>query len=471
MAPKFGTSGLRGLVAELTDALVADHVRAFLAACPAGSGLWVGRDLRPSSPALARVVLEAARGMGVATVDCGDVPTPALALSAMAAGAAAVMVTGSHIPSDRNGLKFYRPDGEITKEDEAAILAALGSAPAGRQGAAPRACTTAGTGWVARYTSAFGPQALAGLRIGVWSHSAVSRDLLLAAMAGLGAEAVELGRSETFIPVDTEAVSPGARAQFAAWAAQHRCDALVSTDGDGDRPLLADATGRLVPGDVLGQITAAALGAEVVVTPVSSNTGAEAGGRFARVIRTRIGSPFVIAGMKQAGRERAGGRIAGYEANGGFLLGFTAQGPAGPLPPLATRDSLLPLVAVLSRARAAGGLAPLVAAEPPRFTAADRLEDIPVETARALLAGFDADPARLASFLAALDESLAATDRTDGLRLTLASGRILHMRPSGNAPELRLYAEAENPEQAEAALARGLDLLGRLLADGTGGGG
>jgi phosphomannomutase len=48
----------------------------------------------------------------------------------MHAGAAAVMITGSHIPVDRNGLKFYLRDGEISKADEAAILAALGSAPA-----------------------------------------------------------------------------------------------------------------------------------------------------------------------------------------------------------------------------------------------------------------------------------------------------------------------------------------------------
>ena len=127
MAPKFGTSGLRGLVVELTPDLVADHIHAFLAACPTGTGLWVGRDLRPSSPDLAAVVLQAARAAGLTTVDCGAVPTPALALAAMNAGAAAVMVSGSHIPADRNGLKFYLPGGEITKADEAAILAALGS--------------------------------------------------------------------------------------------------------------------------------------------------------------------------------------------------------------------------------------------------------------------------------------------------------------------------------------------------------
>ncbi|MFC2970438.1 phosphomannomutase [Acidimangrovimonas pyrenivorans] len=449
MAPKFGTSGLRGLVTELTEELVADHLRAFLAACDPGTGLYVGRDLRPSSPEIAASVARAAGSAGISVTDCGAVPTPALALAAMGAGAAAVMVTGSHIPADRNGLKFYTPAGEITKAEEAAILAALGT-PAGAGGPGPATDSSAGPAYVARYVSAFGPQALAGQRIGLYAHSAVGRDLMAEIFAGLGAEVIELGRSESFIPVDTEAVDPATRQQLVDWASEYRLDAVVSADGDGDRPLLADETGRVVPGDVLGQITAAELGAETVVTPVSSNTGAEVSGRFARVIRTRIGSPFVIAGMGQAP-----GRTVGYEANGGFLLGFDAAGPAGPLPRLMTRDALLPLIAPLAAAKAAGGLAARVAQEPARFTAADRLQETPTELSRALL-GRLSDAVERADFLAALGLSELAVDITDGLRMTLADGRILHLRPSGNAPEFRVYAEAETPEAAADLLARGL---------------
>jgi len=124
MPPKFGTSGLRGLVVELTPELVSAHVDAFLQACPVGTGLFVGRDLRPSSPDIAGMIIDAARARGVDVTDCGDILTPGLALAAMSAGAAAVMVTGSHIPADRNGLKFYTPEGEITKDHETAILAA-----------------------------------------------------------------------------------------------------------------------------------------------------------------------------------------------------------------------------------------------------------------------------------------------------------------------------------------------------------
>ncbi|MBD3763761.1 MAG: phosphomannomutase [Rhodobacterales bacterium] len=455
MAPKFGTSGLRGLVVELTDDLVADHVRAFLATCDTGGRLWVGRDLRPSSPDIARVVAETAVAEGAEVILAGALPTPALALAAQGAGA--VMVTGSHIPADRNGLKFYTRAGEITKTDEAAITAALGRAPAGGAPGRLRQDPDAGARFVARYVAGFGPGALAGRRIGAYAHSAVGRDLLAQVLSALGAVVVDLARSDIFIPVDTEAVDPDTRAQLARWASQHALDAIVSTDGDSDRPMLTDETGRVVAGDVLGQITAELLGADTVVTPISSNSGVTRKPCFGRVIRTRIGSPFVIAGM-----ESAGGRVAGYEANGGFLLGFDARGPAGAIAALPTRDSFLPILAMLVAA-GSGPVSARVAAEPAVFTAADRLAELPETAMRDLVGAMAADRAARARFLSGCGAVEAGLDLTDGVRMTAADGRVLHVRPSGNAPELRLYVEAADPATAEATLARGLAHLATLL--------
>lgn len=454
MAPKFGTSGLRGLVTELTPRLISAHVRAFLRACPVGTGLWVGRDLRDSSPRIAADVITAARAMGVDVTDCGAVPTPALALGAMGVGAAAVMITGSHIPADRNGLKFYTPLGEITKAEEAGILAMLDQ-PAPKGGVSGSlAQADPGPAFIDRYVNAYGAQALEGQRIGVWSHSAVGRDLLIATLEALGAEVVEIARATQFIPVDTEAVSMEARALLAEAVATHGLNAIVSTDGDGDRPLLADASGQVIAGDVLGQVTAQALGARVIVTPVSSNTGVDALG-FERIIRTKIGSPYVIAGMKNADVVD----VVGYEANGGFLLGFEAKGPAGPLPRLMTRDSHLPIIAPLVAA-GRDGLAAMVARGPARFTAADRLQEVPTNRSVALVAKLAEDSDARASFLACFGtDSVAAINLTDGLRMTLDSGRILHLRPSGNAPELRFYAEAESHDAAQRLLATGLEVL------------
>lgn len=455
MAPKFGTSGLRGLVTELTPELVEDHIRAFAAACDTGSALYIGQDLRPSSPRIAADAAKAAREMGVRVVDCGAVPTPALALAALAGGAGAVMITGSHIPADRNGIKFYSRTGEITKADEEAITGALGTASLGAD-AELVPDTSVGAAFTDRYVSACGAHALAGARIGVYAHSAVGRDILTAILTGLGAEVVELGRSEVFIPVDTEAVDPETRAQIAAWVAEHRLDALVSTDGDSDRPLLADETGTIVPGDILGQITAQALGADTVVTPISSNSGVTMKG-FGKVLRTRIGSPYVIAGM-----EEAGGKVVGYEANGGFLLGFEAEGPAGSFSPLPTRDCVLPLVMTLISAQG-GTVSARVAQEPPVVTVADRLQEVPQEQSRPYVAALAESAEARAAFLGALGGEEAGVDLTDGVRIAMSDGRIVHVRPSGNAPELRLYVEARDRAGAGELLAAGLRELRAAL--------
>lgn len=441
MPPKFGTSGLRGLVTELTSDCVRRHVQAFLACCPDGVGLMIGHDLRDSSPAIAQDVSAAARAMGTAVTHCGALPTPALALAAGQVGAAAVMITGSHIPADRNGLKFYTPQGEITKADEVAILAGLDEEWDAVEGPAPVTNTTAHNLYLDRYKTAFA-DGLAGLTIGLYAQSAVGRDHIAHLFKSLGAEVIELGRSDVFVPVDTEAVSPETRARLIEWAKTHKIDAIVSTDADGDRPLLADQAGVIVPGDVLGQITALAVGADLVVTPVSSNTSIEAAGIVTRVLRTKIGSPFVIAAM-----EDAGGKVVGYEANGGFLLGFDVQGPTGPLPALMTRDAMLPLIATLFASRD-GGVSALVAAQQTRFTAADRLQDTPTDLSQALIATLRHDADSRAAFLADMQLAEKGVDLTDGLRITMVDDTIVHLRPSGNAPELRVYVEADIPERA-----------------------
>lgn len=459
MSPKFGTSGLRGLVVELTEDVISAHVQAFAASCDLGRALWIGEDLRPSSPSIAAMVEAAALDAGLDVVRVGAVPTPALALGSQAAHAGAIMITGSHIPADRNGLKFYTPRGEISKADEMQITAALGqSVPAVPRGAVQQV-DRVGADYIARYVTAYAGT-LTGRRIGLYAHSSVGRDLLMAILQGCGATVVELGRSDTFIPVDTEAVSDETREMLKAWSHEHDLDAIVSTDGDADRPLLADETGRVVPGDVLGQITSDALGAETVVTPISSNSAVMEKG-FAQVMRTRIGSPYVIAAMEQAG-----GNVCGYEANGGFLLGFAAEGPRGRIAPLATRDAVLPILAVLAEA-GTGPVSARVAKEPARFTAADRLQNLPEEAMRALVAELGADVSARAAFLEHLGAKEAECDLTDGVRMRTRDGRVFHVRPSGNAPELRLYVEAGAGNDLAEALDRGLAVLQERMRQST----
>ena len=461
---KFGTSGLRGLVTELVGLPAYSHLRAFCAmidedraAGPAGEVL-IGRDLRSSSPQIAAQCARAIADAGLKPVDCGEVPTPALALAAMKLGAPAVMVTGSHIPDDRNGLKFYRATGEIDKADEARILAwhgklALSAVPSEPATAQPHEALA---GYQARYIDFFGPTALQGLTVGVYQHSSVGRDAICETLAALGAEAVPLGRADRFIPVDTEALRPEDEELARGWAGEQRLDAIVSTDGDADRPLVADEAGRFLRGDLVGALTAASLGADAIVTPVTSNSALEKLGLFERVVRTRVGSPYVIAGMAEA--KAAGARIVvGFEANGGVLLGSDVVRDGRVLPALPTRDAMLPILAALSlKAREAKPLSAIAAALNFQIALSDRLQDVPQEKTSAMIARLDAEDAayREASFAA--HGGVAARDRRDGLRLTLGDGATIHFRASGNAPELRVYVEAADRGAAEALLAEGL---------------
>ena len=464
---KFGTSGLRGLAVDLVGAPSARYTRAFLhylaASGALGSGaiVLVGRDLRASSPEIAGAVIGAIAAARYVPHDCGELATPALALHAQSLGAPAVMVTGSHIPADRNGLKFYLASGEISKADEAGIVTALAAVSADpeccyRQSWLPRRGAIISTA----IRAAFVADAFAGLRIGVFQHSSVARDDLVAVLESLGATVVPLGRADHFVPIDTEALSAADVAQARQWVPAHRLDALVSTDGDADRPLVADETGAFIRGDMLGILTARFLRADAVVTPVTSNSSIEGLGAFARVLRTKVGSPFVIAGMAEAAR--AGARtIVGFEANGGVLLGSdVAVGVR--LAALPTRDALLPILSVLAAARQAGlSLSGLVATLPPRIARSDRLEHVPQERTAALLLTL-AKPAHAAAYFAEVGEVASVSD-LDGLRFILASGDVIHYRASGNAPELRCYTEASTPERADALLAWGLQAAEQMV--------
>ena len=360
---------------------------------------------------------------------------------------------------------------EILKEDEARITrqrVAPGQCEWNEAGALvnPEALPEArdiAPGYISRYVDFFGECALRGLRIGVYQHSSVGRDIVCQVLAALGAEVLPLGRSDTFIPVDTEAVRAEDIALARQWAAEHELDAIASTDGDADRPLLADHTGEWLRGDVLGVICARAIGAGCVVTPVSSNTVVEECGAFRRVWRTKIGSPYVIAQM-DAALAAGEGVVCGYEANGGFLLASDAVRGSKRLPALPTRDAVLPIVSALVAARP-GRLADLVTGLSARVTFSDRLQDFAPARRDALMAwlvgngGAGRDAALDAEFGVIAGARLTSVNVVDGVRMTFGNGQIIHLRGSGNAPELRCYAEAEAAGVAEALSRAALALV------------
>ncbi len=480
---KFGTSGARGRVEDMSDLVCYAYAQGFLryllgnGALAAGAEVGLAGDFRASTPRIIGACAKAVADSGCRPRYLGRIPTPALAAYGIAQAWPTMMVTGSHIPDDRNGIKFNLPSGEILKEDEEGIRAQSIELPAGlfdanggfidpSHAALPPEESSALEAYVARYLDFFPPDWLAGLRIGLYEHSSVARDALFRVLAGLGAEVERLGFSETFLPVDTEAIRPEDIALARDWAATGRFDALVSTDGDGDRPLIGDEHGEWLRGDIAGVLCAQALGAAAVVTPISSNTALERGGWFARVERTRIGSPYVIAAM-QALAARGLAPVVGYEANGGFLTASDIERQGRVLPALPTRDAVIVAVTLIGAARAnQQPLSALAQSLPRRFTDSDRLKDFPSELSAKRLAAFqtgdaDADRAALEAVFAAEFGPVTSVDHTDGIRMTLAEGDILHLRPSGNAPELRAYTEADSHKRAQELSQRCLAILER----------
>ncbi|TGS18129.1 phosphomannomutase [Mesorhizobium sp. M2E.F.Ca.ET.209.01.1.1] len=450
---KFGSSGVRGLASDLAGRASGLYTEGFarrLRSTGYQQGkVFVGRDLRDSSPAIAQDCMAALAASGFQPVDCGPIPTPALAFYARRHDAAALMVTGSHIPADRNGIKFYGPKGEIDKADEAAITLSVAElsdqypwppAYGDRQAGHEQALAA----FRDRVEAILPPGALSGMRLGVYQHSTVAAELLVEVLRSCGADVIPIGKSDTFVPVDTEAVGQETMAKVQDWVREFKFDAVVSADADADRPLVIDENGELFRGDLIGLATALFLKADVVVTPVTSNSGISEAFGFS-VRRTKVGSPFVIEGMNAA--RQAGGIVVGFEANGGVLLGSDCLVNGEVLSALPTRDSFLPILAVLGTMASAGKtLSSLRETWNLPVCASERLENFPVERSRGLMRKL-ADRDALQRFLAPFG-TVADVDETDGLRARMTSGEIIHLRPSGNAPEFRCYAEAASRHRA-----------------------
>ncbi|CAJ1859077.1 phosphomannomutase [Aeromonas veronii] len=455
----FGTSGARGLVVDFTPEVCAAFTHAFVAVMQrefAFTHMALAIDNRPSSLGMAQACAAALKQVGIEPLYYGVVPTPALAYKAMQEKVPSIMITGSHIPFDRNGLKFYRPDGEITKADEGAILAAnidfapLSSLPLLME--LPGAADAYST----RYLSLFSADLLAGKRIGIYEHSSAGRDLYAPLLRQLGADVVSLERSDEFVPIDTEAVGEEDKAKARFWSSRYRLDAIFSTDGDGDRPLVADEYGEWLRGDILGLLCARALNIEALAIPVSSNTVITNCGYFKEVQLTKIGSPYVIAEFTQLGKKYQ--RVAGFEANGGFLLGSDIELNGKALAALPTRDAVLPFLMLLASA-GKNAISLLVNELPARYTYSDRIKDFATIRSQDILAQGISNPQALLISLGFVDNHVSKIDVTDGLRMILNDGSIIHLRPSGNAPELRCYAEASDLQYAESIVKNVLSRL------------
>jgi phosphomannomutase len=479
----FGTSGLRGLVSDMTDLECyintvgflqflhhADHLRP-------GQAVYIAGDLRHSTPRILKAVMKAIEDSGQTPVYCGLIPTPAIAYYGLERQAPSIMVTGSHIPDDRNGIKFNKTDGEVLKEDELGIKESVAIVRAQLYKSAADVCnfkpdgsfkvatgelptedTSASELYSKRFQDVFESNTFAGKKIIFYQHSAVGRDLLVTLLESLGAEVIPVGKTENFTPIDTENVTPKDQAYFKSLAAQYPdAFAIVSTDGDSDRPFVIDENGIFHRGDVLGALVADWIGADFAAFPVSASDAADKylTRKNIQWQHTRIGSPYVISVMDEA-IVAGNKRVVGWEVNGGFMLGGDIEINSKPLKALPTRDAFFPIAAALALAiQKNQKVSDLFATLPQRATQAGLINDFPPGISRAILEKFAQNTPETRTELASYFNpnngftDISSLNSLDGIRIYFTNGEIAHLRPSGNAPQLRIYSVADTQERAD----------------------
>ena len=124
--------GIEGQNVNLTPAVAKVIARAFAkwlcektGKAPADLKVAVGNDSRLSGPALREAVIDGLTGSGIQVINCGLASTPAMFMTTVLDGYCfdgSIMLTASHLPFNRNGLKFFTVDGGLEKKDITAIL-------------------------------------------------------------------------------------------------------------------------------------------------------------------------------------------------------------------------------------------------------------------------------------------------------------------------------------------------------------
>ncbi len=476
----FGTSGLRGLVADMTDLECYINTRGFILFLQGNQKLasdatiYLAGDLRDSTPRILESVYQAIVDSGRKAVFGGYVPTPAIFFYGLEHNTASIMVTGSHIPADRNGIKFNKLGGEVLKDDEADIKRyvslvrqqiydePVATSQFNSDGSLkirpslPSIDQTIGELFKHRYSIGFANDSLAGKKIVFYQHSCVGREMIPEILESLGAEVIRVDKTEHFVPIDTENVTPDDQVYFKKLASDYPdAFAIASTDGDSDRPFVIDEHGIFHRGDELGAVVATWLSADFAAFPISCSDGVTdfLTSRGVPWETTKIGSPYVIRAMEK----NAGNVTVGWEVNGGFLIGNDIRTPDGNiLKALPSRDAILPIVvALIAAAEAQVTVSALFDILPKRFTQAAMIDDFPAVISRHIVEKLSEDTVDTRAFIAQFFnpnngfDTVNTINTLDGVRIYFANGDIAHLRPSGNAPQLRIYSVANSQERAD----------------------
>ena len=425
----FGTDGIRGTAN--TDPMTAET--ALKVGMAAGRiftrgahrhTVVIGKDTRLSGYMLEPAMAAGFIAMGMDVIFAGPMPTPAVAMLTRSLCAdLGVMISASHNPFHDNGIKLFGPDGyklsdETEEQIESMIEAEMQSALADtdKLGRAKRLDDAEGR-YIEFVKNTF-PRGLRldGLKIVVDCANGAAYKVAPAALWELGADVVTYGVEPDGFNINKYCGSTDTRT-MCRMVREHGADIGIALDGDADRVLVADETGKLIDGDQLMATVAESwhrdgrLTGGGVVATVMSNLGLEhyVQGLGLDLVRTQVGDRYVVEHM------RANGFNVGGEQSGHIVLSeYTTTG-----------DGLIAGLEVLSA---------MVQTGRPLSEVGRRFDPLPQILENVRFTG--TPPLEEASVIKAVQAGEARLGNT---------GRIL-MRKSGTEPLIRVMAEGEDAD-------------------------
>jgi phosphoglucosamine mutase len=448
---RFGTDGVRGrALTELTVDYV--HALGLASARVLGAGTWlIGRDTRESGPVLQEALTRGLTAGGATVLDCGVLPTPALAHASATQGPPAAMITASHNPYTDNGVKIFAPGGlkladEVEQRIElelenclATVLTSESPTTSPSRSATGVLVGIEATDSVALYVK----QLVSMFPAGMLDGMKVVLDCANGAMSVAAPDAVRaLGADVTVINAVPDGMNINAAcgathpAALSVAVLSSGADAGLAFDGDGDRVIAVDNTGSIVDGDRLIALGALQLRSEgaltdnAVVVTVMSNLGFHHAMRDAgiQVITTAVGDRYVLEALD------AGGYAIGGEQSGHVIYRHVAT----------TGDGLLAGLKLLQRVRAA------------ESTLAELAGGVMTTYPQVLVNVRVADRhPRIAEELA--DEIAAVANELGD------DGRVL-LRASGTEPLVRVMVEAATDDHANALAEKLADVVRQRYA-------
>ncbi|OGS43917.1 MAG: phosphoglucosamine mutase [Euryarchaeota archaeon RBG_13_57_23] len=434
-APRlFGTNGVRGIVnSGEMDPMFAMKLGMAIGSFLKGK-VMIGTDARTSNEMLKSACVSGLMAVGCDVSDCGVVPTPTLQYAVKVAKAAGgVVITASHNPPEFNGIKAIDADGtEMSREDEESIERIYYEDAFARADWRRIGQTTQNLTAVDRYIGGILSKVdvptirKANLRIAVDCGNGASSLVTPKLLERLGVRYVTLNADPNgaFPGHDSEPVPENA-VDLVKLVQSGGFDFGVIHDGDGDRTIFVDDTGRYLHGDRSLAIVANYICSQkpnrLVVTNVASSQCIEDAVKMAggRMLYTRVGSPTIARAMM-----REGG-VFGGEENGGLIFAEFQF----------CRDGAMAVAKMLEIVAKTGKLSKLND-RIPAYCQCKKKTRCPEGKKQAVLKEIAEDAKGL------------KVDTTDGIKILFDEGWVI-IRPSGTEPIFRVFSESKSASRAE----------------------